>query len=61
MSQQLPSFGANAGITGGIICTIATSFNSSDLTKSAVLAAVGSLVSVVVGLLVKKLLSKWFR
>ncbi|GGH73412.1 hypothetical protein HNQ91_003649 [Filimonas zeae] len=61
MSQQIPTFGANAGITGGIICTVATSFNSGDLTKTIILATVGSVVSVIVGLLIKKLLSKWFR
>lgn len=61
MSQHIPSFGAHAGITGGIICTVATSFSSTDLLKSALMAAVGGVVSVMVGLLMKKLLSKWFR
>lgn len=52
-------YGTKAGTVGGTLLTIVCNIHLADLTRTAVLAAVGAVVSFVVSIFLRWLIKKW--
>lgn len=52
---------AKYGTAGGIITILIYNINASDIIKTAVLAALGAIVSFIISILLKYCIRKWFN
>ena len=53
------SYFIKTGTAGGTLTILFANIHTNDLVKTAVLAAVGAVVSIMVSFVLKKLLQKW--
>jgi hypothetical protein len=61
MSNYYLDTDAKAGVAGGMVCTLLSTVNSSDIIKTTVLATVGAVISFGVSLLLKRIVAVWNR